>query len=79
MHRPLVSIIVSSYNYERVHFSEAIASALSQTYAPLEVIVVDDGSTDASRQVIESFGDRVKSVFKENGGQASAWRPGIRI
>jgi len=74
---PLVSIIISNYNYE--HFlREAVDSALNQTYSNLEVIVVDDGSTDDSRKVIASYGDRIVPILKENGGQSSACNAGFR-
>jgi glycosyltransferase involved in cell wall biosynthesis len=69
---PLVSIVVNNYNYGRF-VGEAIESALAQTYSPVEVVVVDDGSTDDSRSVIEGFSSRILSVFKENGGQGSAY------
>jgi glycosyltransferase involved in cell wall biosynthesis len=72
----LASIIVDNYNYGRF-IAEAIDSALGQTYAPIEVIVVDDGSTDDSREVIASYGDRITPVLKENGGQASAFNAGF--
>lgn len=72
----LVSIIINNYNYE-LFLSEAIRSALDQTYSSIEVIVVDDGSTDNSRDVILSYGDRIVPVFKENGGQASALNAGF--
>lgn len=72
----LVSIIINNYNYGRF-LSEAIDSALSQTYPHTEVVVVDDGSTDNSRDIIASYGDRVISVLKENGGQASAFNAGF--
>jgi len=75
---PLVSIIISSYNYARF-LSEAIESALTQTYPYVEVIVVDDGSKDNSCDVIAAFGDRVIPILKENGGQASAWNRGFAI
>lgn len=75
---PLASIIVNNYNYGRF-LGEAIESALSQTYADTEVIVVDDGSTDDSRQVMESFGGRIKPVFKANGGQGSAYNAGLQV
>lgn len=55
----------------------AIDSALGQSYQPIEVLVVDDGSTDQSRTIIDSYGDRVKSIFKENGGQASTLNAGF--
>jgi hypothetical protein len=71
------SIIISSYNYGRF-LREAIDSALGQTYPNTEVIVVDDGSTDDSRDVIASYGDRIIPVLKENGGQASTWNAGFR-
>jgi glycosyltransferase involved in cell wall biosynthesis len=73
---PLVSIIINNYNYDRF-LKAAIDSALEQTYRQTEVIVVDDGSTDDSRKIIESYGDRVIPVFKPNGGQASAFNTGI--
>ncbi|HMX28215.1 MAG TPA: glycosyltransferase family A protein, partial [Blastocatellia bacterium] len=72
----LASIIVSSYNYGRF-LNEAIDSALGQTYANTEVIVVDDGSTDDSRQIIAAYDDRILPVLKDNGGQASAFNAGF--
>jgi glycosyltransferase involved in cell wall biosynthesis len=73
---PLVSVLINNYNYERF-LAEAIDSALAQTYANVEVIVVDDGSTDGSWRIIESYGERVIPVFKPNGGQASAFDAGV--
>jgi len=73
---PLVSIVINNYNYAE-YLSEAIESALSQKYDDCEVIVVDDGSTDGSRAIIESYGAGVKAIHKENGGQASAFNVGI--
>ena len=73
---PLVSVIISSYNYERF-LEEAIDSALDQTYSNVEVIVVDDGSTDDSRRIIAGYGKRIVTVSKENGGQASACNVGF--
>jgi glycosyltransferase involved in cell wall biosynthesis len=74
----LVSIIIDNYNYGR-YLAQAIDSALRQAGQPVEVIVVDDGSTDDSQAVIESFGDRITGVFKANGGQASAINAGFSI
>jgi glycosyltransferase involved in cell wall biosynthesis len=76
--KPLVSIIIDNYNYGRF-VGQAIESALNQTYAHVEVIVVDDGSTDNSREVVGSYSDRITSVFKANGGQASAFNAGFRV
>jgi glycosyltransferase involved in cell wall biosynthesis len=70
------SIIISSYNYGRF-LSQAIDSALNQTCDQVEVIAVDDGSTDNSLDVIASYGDSIISVVKENGGQASALNAGF--
>lgn len=75
---PLVSVLINNYNYDRF-LDEAIASALSQTYFQTEVIVVDDGSTDRSGEVIASYGDRIIPILKENGGQASAFNAGFAI
>lgn len=74
--QPLASILINNYNYGR-YLADAIDSALGQTYPNTEVIVVDDGSTDHSRDVIQQYGDRIIAVFKENGGQASALNAGF--
>jgi glycosyltransferase involved in cell wall biosynthesis len=73
---PLVSIIINNYNYSQF-VGAAIESALNQNYPKVEVIVVDDGSTDDSRTVIESFGSRVAKIYKPNGGQGSAYNIGF--
>jgi glycosyltransferase involved in cell wall biosynthesis len=73
---PLASVVISNYNYARF-VGDAIDSALAQTYKPLEVIVVDDGSTDDSRDVIASYGNRITAVLKENGGMGSAVNAGF--
>jgi glycosyltransferase involved in cell wall biosynthesis len=73
---PLVSIIVNNFNYGRF-IGEAIDSALAQTHPRCEVVVVDDGSTDDSRAVIERFGSRVVPVFQANGGQGAAMNAGF--
>ncbi len=74
--RPLVSIVIPNYNYGR-YLRAAIDGALAQTYSPVEVIVVDDGSTDESREVIESYEKRILPIIKANGGHGSAVNAGF--
>ena len=74
----LASIIVNNYNYGRF-LREAVDSALNQTYRNTEVIVVDDGSTDGSPDIIAGYGDRIVPVLKQNGGQNSALNAGFSL
>jgi len=73
---PHVSIVINNYNYGR-YLGSAIDSALGQDYGHVEVVVVDDGSSDESRTVIASYGNRIVAVEKLNGGQASAVNAGF--
>jgi glycosyltransferase involved in cell wall biosynthesis len=73
---PLVSIIITNYNYGSF-LANAIDSALCQRYPAIEVIVVDDGSTDGSHDIIHGYEKRILSIFKQNGGQASAMNAGF--
>ncbi|MCC8396187.1 glycosyltransferase family 2 protein [Paraburkholderia sp. MMS20-SJTR3] len=73
-----VTIAICNYNYER-YLAAAIDSALAQDYPATKVMVVDDGSTDGSRAIIESYGERVQAVFKSNGGQVSAYNHAIEL
>src|SRR5215204_5464733 len=75
---PLVSVIISNYNYEPF-LREAIDSALNQTYSNTEVIVEDDGSTDDSQEIIESYENQIIPISKENGGQASVYNIGFEL
>lgn len=74
--QPKFSFVVANYNYERF-VGNAIASALAVDWPDVEVIVVDDGSTDNSRRVIEGFGKRITAIFTPNGGQREATNLGF--
>jgi glycosyltransferase involved in cell wall biosynthesis len=71
-----VSIIINNFNYGS-YLKEAIDSALNQTWSDVEVIVVDDGSEDNSADVIDSYAQRIKPLYKENGGQCSSINAGF--
>ncbi len=74
---PLVSAVIPTYNYGRF-VVEAVESALAQTYTPLEVIVVDDGSTDNTRERLAGYGDRIRYVYQPNQGLSAARNTGVR-
>jgi glycosyltransferase involved in cell wall biosynthesis len=73
-----VSCVIPVCNGE-AFLHEAIDSALAQSHRPIEVIVVDDGSTDATPSVAQSYGDAVRYVRQENGGPSSARNRGIEL
>ncbi len=80
MSRPFVSALIVTYNYGRF-LEEAIESVLAQDFSPveMEIIVVDDGSTDDTPVRVTKFGDRIRYVYKENAGEASALNFGVRL
>jgi glycosyltransferase involved in cell wall biosynthesis len=75
---PLVTVLIDTFNYG--HFiDEAIRSVLMQDFPAeqMEIIVVDDGSTDNTRERVAKYGERVQYFYKANGGQASAFNHGV--
>ena len=76
MNQPLVSVVINNFNYGRF-LGYAIDSALNQTYPHVEVIVVDDGSTDESPAVLERYQGRIDALRQENRGQAAAVNAGF--
>ena len=77
--QPRVTVLIDSYNYG--HFiEEAIESVLAQDFPPeqVEILVVDDGSTDDTAERVGKYGARVQYFYKPNGGQASAFNLGLR-
>jgi glycosyltransferase involved in cell wall biosynthesis len=77
--RPRVSVVIPTYNRSGL-VAEAIRSVLAQTYRNIEIVVVDDGSRDGTRQTVERFRDdrSVRYLFQENRGDTSARNRGIR-
>ncbi|MDX2042634.1 MAG: glycosyltransferase [Acidobacteriota bacterium] len=75
--QPKVSVIIPAYNSAQF-IAEAIQSVLAQSYDNREIIIVDDGSTDATLDVLRGFGEQIKLLTKTNGGPASARNLAIR-
>lgn len=71
-----ISVIIPAYNVEK-YIERSINSILKQTYKPFEIIIVDDGSTDNTANIIKGYGGRVNYYYNENGGQSSARNYGI--
>lgn len=75
---PRVSIVIPTYNRSGI-VQRAIDSVLAQTFADLEVVVVDDGSTDDTRAALSAYGGRVRYARQENAGPAAARNHGMRL
>ena len=75
--RPAISVVIPTYNRAAI-VPKAIESALAQSAAPAEIIVVDDGSKDDTRAVLASYGDRIRAISQENAGLSGARNTGIQ-
>lgn len=75
---PTVSVVMTLYNSERF-IGEAIHSALAQSHRDLEIIVIDDGSTDGSAEIAKGFGSAIRYVYQENSGAARSTNNGVRL
>lgn len=76
--KQLVSVIIPVYNCEK-YLAEAIESVLAQTYCPIEVIVVDDGSTDRTAEVAKQFSKKIRYYYQKNGGIGLARNTGVDV
>lgn len=77
MSKPIVSVVIPTYN--RAHcVSDAIDSVLTQSFQDFELIVVDDGSTDETPDIVSAYGDRIKLIRQKNSGASAARNAGIR-
>jgi glycosyltransferase involved in cell wall biosynthesis len=72
----LVSVLIANHNHARF-VRDAVESALAQTHEDTELVVVDDGSTDDSREILATFGDRIRLLLQENLGQRAALNAGF--
>jgi GT2 family glycosyltransferase len=77
MTAPLVSCVVPCFNGER-YLDECIRSILAQTHRPLEIVVIDDGSTDGSADVVRQYPE-VRYYHQDNAGPAAACASGVRL
>jgi len=76
--RPVITVLIDAYNYGRF-IEQAIESVLSLDFAmeQVEILVVDDGSTDDTAERVKKYGGAIRYLRKENGGQASAFNLGF--
>ena len=75
--KPLVSVIIPNFNYSN-YLGQTIESVLAQTYDNIEILVVDDGSTDNSVEVAKQYSNKIRLICQSNGGVSSARNEGIR-
>ncbi len=75
---PLVSVVIPTYN-RSAFIARAVDSVLSQSFTDYEIIVVDDGSTDATKKNLKKYGNKIKYVYQDNSGVSAARNTGITI
>lgn len=75
---PLISVIIPAYNAEK-YLKEALESIIKQNYDPLEIIFVDDGSTDNTAKIVREFGHNIIYVYQENSGPSVARNTGLKV
>jgi glycosyltransferase involved in cell wall biosynthesis len=75
---PLISVIIPTYNHSQF-LEEAIQSVLAQEYQNLEIIVIDDGSTDGTREILSKYQGKVICIFQSNKGPSAARNRGIKV
>jgi glycosyltransferase involved in cell wall biosynthesis len=75
---PLVSVVVPTYNYSK-YIAQAIESVLAQTYPNIEIVVIDDGSTDDTASIVGKFGNKIHYHFQANQGLSAARNRGIEL
>ena len=68
---PGLTVVIPAYNYARF-LGESLDSVLQQTYPGIEIIVVDDGSTDHTRDLVATYGPRVRYIYQTNAGLPAA-------
>ena len=74
---PKISIIIPTYNRAR-YVCEAVDSVFAQTYKDYEIIIIDDGSTDNTRETLKKYGDRIQYIYQKNMGPPAAMNTGVR-
>src|SRR5687768_8169523 len=77
MNQPLISVIIPNYNYG-IYLGQAIDSVLKQTYSKVEIIVVDDGSTDNSQDILIKYKEKITFIKQANKGVGAARNTGVK-
>jgi glycosyltransferase involved in cell wall biosynthesis len=75
--KPGVSVVIPAYNYAH-YLPRTLDSILKQDYPNVEIVVVDDGSTDNTREIVASYGDKIRYVYQQNAGLSAARNTGIK-